>query len=273
MKLLKFAIEVAKEAGDLIIKESKKGFTTKEKSKNDLVTEMDKLSEDFIIKKIQTEYPNHAIIAEESVKNLSNQFEKYKDSKYIWIIDPLDGTTNFAHGIPIYAISIAIFKTEILKSSNNFDYLSGEIIAGVVHAPKLNETFYSTKNKGAYLNGEKIKVSKVEKIKDSIMVTGFPPQNRERNLPHFQTILKKSQALRRLGAASLDLCYVACGRFDGYWEFNLKPWDIAAGALIIKEAGGTVTDTNGNTLDLFGGDILASNGKIQKETIKSFEKL
>ena len=268
MKILNFAIKTAKKAGDLVLKESKKGFTINKKGKNDLVTNIDHAAEELIIKEIKSQYPAHAIIAEESASDFSNQAAKFKDSNYIWIIDPLDGTTNFTHNLPLFSTSIGIFKTTKTKSSKNYDYLSGELIAGVIHAPKLKETFHASKGKGAYLNDEKIGVSKVEKVGDALTITGFHPTQRERNIPYFQTMLKKSQAVRRLGAATLDLCYVACGRFDGYWEFGLKPWDIAAGALIIKEAGGHVTDTNGNLLDLFGADILATNGKIHKEMIR-----
>ncbi len=274
MTLLDFAIKTATQAGDLILKESKKGFKINTKAnKNDLVTDIDKKSENFIIKKIKSAYPTHAILAEESTKSLSNQTSKYLNKKYIWIIDPLDGTTNFAHGLPIFGISIALFKIDSIEQSKNYDYLSGEVILGVVNCPALNEIFYAVKGKGAYLNKKKIKTSKVKKLREALFVTGFPTSHREINLPYFSKILNKAQAMRRLGAASIDLCYVACGRFDGYWEFGLKPWDIAAGALIIKEAGGNITDTNGNLLDLFGADILATNNFIHKATVKSFEKL
>jgi myo-inositol-1(or 4)-monophosphatase len=271
MKILDHAKKIAKKAGKFIIKESEKGFRIEKKGINNLVTRIDKASEKLIIKEIKSKYPTHSIIAEESTKKLSKKL--FKDSKYIWIIDPLDGTTNFTHGVPIYAVSIAIFEKKSAESSKNFDYLSGELVAGVVYSPKTDEMFYASAGKGAYLNGKKIKVSNIKKIAESLTATGFGPVNRERNFPHFKVMLKKSQAGRRMGSASLDLCYIACGRFDGYWEFSLKPWDIAAGALIIKEAGGEVTDTNGNQLDLFGEDILASNGKIHKEMIRTFAKL
>ncbi len=158
------------------------------------------------------------------------------------------------------------------KSSQNYNYLDGEIIIGVVFAPKLGELFYAEKGKGAYLNGEKISVSKIKKLEESLLVTGFPPTHKEENLKHFAKMINKCQAVRRLGSAALDLAYIACGRFDGYWEFGLHPWDIAAGALIVKEAGGKVSDSNGQMLDLFGKDILASNAKIDKEIIKNLSK-
>lgn len=272
MNLLKFAIKLAQKAGKTIIKESKK-LKIVEKAKNDLVTNADKASEKLITDLIRKNYTDHAILAEEASYGSKVQAKKYSKSKYIWIIDPLDGTTNFAHGLPIYSISIGLFKSQFSESSSNFEYLNGEIVLGVVYAPAMNELFYAVKGKGAYLNGRKIKVSNVKNLENSLLVTGFPYVNKKMNLPYFAAMLDKSQAVRRLGSAALDLCYTACGRFNGYWEFGLKPWDIAAGALIVEEAGGKVSDTNGNLLDLFGKDILATNGKIHNAIIKDFQKL
>src|SRR3989338_5336963 len=271
--MLNFAIKLAKEAGEIILKESKKALKIDKKGLNDLVTNADTKAETYIIKKIKSSYPSHAILAEESSFKKEISDDNYKKADYIWIIDPLDGTTNFAHSLPLYSVSIGLFKKTSIKSSKNFDYLEGEIIAGVVHAPALNETFSAQKNKGAFLNGKKIGVSKAKSLRDSLMVTGFPYENKKMNLPYFIIMMDHCQAIRRLGSAALDLCYTAAGRFDGYWEFGLKPWDIAAGSLILKEAGGTVTDVNGNMLDLFGADILVSNGKIHKEIIKLFSKI
>lgn len=266
-KLLDFTIKTAKKAGNLILKESKKTIKVTEKARHDLVTNVDKASEALIIKEIKKAYPDHAILAEES---FSKQKSSLLNAEYIWLIDPIDGTTNFIHGTPLYSVSIAVFKTKTTSVSKNYDYLEGEIIAGIVHAPAMQETYYAAKGKGAYLNGKKIKVSSTKKLTNSLLVTGFPAKNPESSLPYFTSLLGKCQAIRRLGSAALDLCWVACGRFDGHWEFGLKPWDIAAGALIVNEAGGRVTDTNNNLLDLFGADILASNGKIHREMIKSF---
>lgn len=166
-----------------------------------------------------------------------------------------------------------VFETKSAKSSKNFDYLEGEIVAGVVYAPVMDELFYAQRGKGAYLNGKRIKVSKTQKVANSLTVTGFPPTHKEQNLPYFNKMIFECRAVRRLGSAALDLCYIAAGRFDGYWEFGLKPWDIAAGALIVEEAGGQVTDSNGNMLDLFGKDILATNSKIHKEIVNKFRKI
>ncbi|MBI4975793.1 inositol monophosphatase [Candidatus Peregrinibacteria bacterium] len=268
-----------------------------EKGVNDLVTNADKASEKFIIENINKTYPDHGILAEESSFNQTKSYgekfarearshylignpngtgafmKEFANKKYIWLIDPLDGTTNFAHGLPLYAVSIGLFGTKSIKKSKNFEYLSGELILGVVFAPELNELFYAQKGHGAFLNGKKIKVSNVKSVKNSLFVTGFPTTHKEINIPYFEKITFESQALRRLGAAALDLCYIACGRFDGYWEFGLKPWDIAAGSLIVSEAGGQVTDIYGNELDLFGSDIFASNKKIHKETVEIFKKI
>lgn len=282
MKIIDLALSVAKKAGKLTIEQSQKPLKISEKSRRELVTNVDKASEKLILAEIKKYFPSHAIIAEESTdltalstNNSGNTSpaQNFAEAKYIWLIDPIDGTTNFAHGLPLYAVSIGVFKMDSVESSKNFEYLSGELVAGVVYAPKLGEMFHAEKGKGAYLNGKKIKVSKVAEIKDSLSVTGFPAHHRERNLPYFQAMLGESQAIRRLGSAAIDLCYVACGRFDTYWEFGLKPWDIAAGALIIEEAGGRVTDSNGEPLDLFGADILATNSLLHKKVINKFKKL
>ena len=265
-ELLDFTIKTAKKAGKLILKEAEKPLKISKKGKNDLVTQVDKASEELIIKEILKKYPEHKILAEES----TNEIEDLSGAEYLWIIDPIDGTTNFSHGLPQYSVSIAVMKISTKKTSKNFEYLGGEIIAGVVYAPKLSELFHAEKGKGAYLNNKRINVSEIKKIEDSLLVTGFPPTHKEENLKYFSKMLDKCQAVRRLGSAALDLAYIACGRFDGYWEFGLKPWDIAAGSLLVKEAGGKVTDTNGNLLDLFGKDILATNKKVHLELVKCF---
>lgn len=271
MKIIDHAKKIAIKAGALTVKKSQKVLKISEKAKHDLVTNADKASEKLIIKEIKAAYPSHAILAEESYKE--KDLQKLLKAKYIWIIDPIDGTTNYTHGLPQYCVSIGIFKTESKESSKNYDYLEGEIVGGVVYAPMLDELFHAEKGKGAYLNGKKIKASNIKKLNNSLLVTGFPPAHKEINMAYFNEMINHCQAVRRFGSAALDLCYIAAGRFDAYWEFGLKPWDIAAGALIVEEAGGKVSDTNGNMLDLFGMDILASNKKVHKETIKIFNKI
>lgn len=271
--LLKFTIKAAKKAGKYVLAEQKKGLIIEEKGKNDLVTNADRASEEMIIKEIRKNYPSHGIIGEESSFLHKSDPQDFANAEYIWLIDPIDGTTNYAHQMKEYAVSIGLFKLSKKEKSKNFQYLSGELIVGVVYAPGLDEIFSAAKGGGAHMNGKKIQVSRITEVKNSLFATGFPYKNQGVNLPYFNAMMNQCQAIRRLGAASLDLCYIAAGRFEGYWEFGLKPWDIAAGALIIEEAGGRVTDTNNNQIDLFGADIFASNRKIHQETIKIFSKL
>ncbi len=269
MKIIDLAIHAAQQAGELIINESQKKLKIDRKSnQNDLVTHVDQAAEKLIIKTIKSIYPKHAILGEESTNSAGPDFDELMSAPYIWIIDPIDGTTNFVHGWPHFAVSIGVFKTQSSKKSQNFDYLEGELVAGVVFAPKMKEIFYAEKDKGAFLNGQQISVSKTKKVSESLCSTGFPSSNRQKNLPYFAEMLNHSQAMRRPGAASLDLAYVACGRLDLFWEFTLQPWDIAAGALLVHEAGGKITDINGNPLDLFSQEILATNKKVHKEGIK-----
>lgn len=272
MKLLNFTIELAKKAGKIIIKEAK-NLQIEEKHKNDLVTNADKRTEEFIIGQIKKKFPDHGILAEEASFNSKADLKKLSLAPYIWLIDPVDGTTNFTHGLPYYCVSIGILKTRSSKSSKNFQYLSGELVVGAIYAPALKELFYAEKGHGAYLNGKKIQVSQTKNIEKSLAVTGFPYEHKETNLPYFTTMMNHTQAIRRLGSAALDLAYVAAGRFELFWEFGLQAWDIAAGALIVEEAGGNVSDINGNTLDLFGRDILATNSKIHRQTIKILSKI
>jgi myo-inositol-1(or 4)-monophosphatase len=271
--MLNFAIKTAKKAGALLLKKSEEPLKIQKKGIRDLVTEADKASEALIIQTIRKKYPDHGIIAEESSKQTKSELEKLKKAPYIWIIDPLDGTTNYTIGLKQYAVSIGVFKSTKTRSSKNFDYLEGEIVMGVVYAPALKELFYAEKGKGAYLNEKRIQVSKTPKLIDAVIATGFPYKNKTVTLPYLATLLDKCRGIRRFGAASLDMCYVAKGSFDAYWEFNLKAWDIAGGAIIVEEAGGKVTDSNGNQLDLFGKDILIGTPKVQEKITKIFRKI
>ncbi len=216
-----------------------------------LVTEMDFLSEKIIVSEIRRRYPEHGFLAEEKTQEKTA-------SPYRWIIDPLDGTTNYAHGYPIYAVSIALEK-------------KGEIILGAVYDPSREELFVAEKGKGARLNGRRIRVSSVTTISQSLLATGFPYDLREskaNNFDHFQNFALRVHAVRRAGSAALDLCYVAAGRFDGFWEMKLGPWDLAAGSLMVQEAGGRVTDFRGRPLSLDGKEVLASNSRIHREMMK-----
>jgi myo-inositol-1(or 4)-monophosphatase len=241
------AIEAAKEAGKFL-KYSVgrvKHIEMKQGEERNLVSEIDKGAEEKIISIIKRKYPSHAILAEESGANESR-------SDYKWVIDPLDGTTNFLHGVPIFCVTIAIeFK--------------GELIAGVVYDPNLDELFTAEKGAGAFLNGKRLKVTSASKLIDSLLVTGFPydvAQNPDNAIGHFVNFVVEGQGIRRLGSAALDLSYVAAGRFDGFWEVNLNPWDMAAGVLLVREAGGRVTDFVGMESTIYNKQVLASNGII-----------
>lgn len=212
-----------------------------------LVTEVDKRSEAMISERIHRKYPGHAILGEESGGSITG-------AETVWIIDPLDGTTNFTHGLPIFCVSIGVQH-------------KGELVAGVVYDPNLDEVFSAEKGKGAFLNGNRLRVSAVSELRESLLVTGFPydiKDNPYHAVEHFQAFLKESQAVRRLGSAALDLCYVAAGRFDGFWEVALNSWDMAAGMLCVREAGGVVTDFRGTEMKVTGKDLLATNGKIHE---------
>ena len=241
------AIAAAREAGAAIRAVSEAGVREvvfKGEGKRDLVTEADKRSEQIIIDAITGRYPDHRILAEEGTSTGG-------DGEFRWIVDPLDGTTNFAHRYPLYCVSIAVER-------------AGETVVAVVYAPYMDELFVAVRGGGATLNGAPIHVSGVTELIGGLLCTGFPyrldgPTN---NLGNWGNFVLRTQATRRDGAAALDLCYVAAGRFDGFWELNLQPWDMAAGALIIQEAGGTISDPSGNPYLVDGHDILASNGHL-----------
>jgi len=216
-----------------------------------LVTDVDKACEKEIVDLLQGKFPHHDILAEEGSG-------RRKDSEYKWIIDPLDGTTNYAHGYKLFCISIAL------------EY-RGEIIVGAVYEPNRDEMFLAEQRNGARLNGEKIQVSEVADLNHAMLATGFAYNVREtknNNLDHFQKFLMKAQAIRRDGVAAIDLCYIADGRYDGFWELNLFPWDVAAGLLMIQEAGGRVTDFRGRPFDIYAKEILASNGKFHDAMVE-----
>ena len=250
MKELNAAIKAALSAGNMIKSRVGKTQHIRFKGAINIVTDTDVKAEKLIVKALKKAFPQYGILAEES-------YAKDKGTDR-WIIDPLDGTTNFAHGFPFFAVSIALEK-------------AGEVIAGVVYDPMHQELFTAVKGKGAYLNNKKIKVSKVKKLSKAFLATGFSydfKRKKDNNIDNFSRFLLASMAVRRAGAAAIDLCYVACGRFDGFWEMDLQPWDTAAASLIIKEAGGKITAFNGKKFDLYGDTTLASNGLIHKKMLK-----
>lgn len=255
--MIKLAIEAALEAGKFL-KQSVgniKNVETKLGQETNLVTEIDKKSEELIIGMIRKKYPDHDFLAEES----GNHNQK---SEYRWIIDPLDGTLNFTHAVPLYSVSIAVEHR-------------GEIIAGVVYEPNLGELFTAEKGKGAFLNQKPIHVSKVDRLIESMLVTGFPytiRDNPNNAVQHFVNMLMKAQGIRRLGSAAVDLAYVACGRFEGFWEVSLSPWDMAAGVLLVQEAGGRFTDFHGKTSSVYGKPVLATNGLVHDSLVEILER-
>ena len=257
MNMLDFAMDVARKAGrEILMKNLSVGITDREigfKGPRDMVTEIDRASERYIVSRIRDLFPDHAIYAEEETRTEGNE--------YTWIIDPLDGTVNYAHGHPFFCISMALQH-------------EGETRLGVVFAPYLDELFIAEKGGGAYLNSRSIRlrVSDTRKMEEALLATGFAYRRtatRYNNLENFNRLTVQSLGMRRCGAAAMDLCYVACGRYDGYWELFLQPYDVAAGALIIQEAGGRVTDLKGGDDYIYGQNIVASNGHIHGAIIES----
>jgi myo-inositol-1(or 4)-monophosphatase len=238
------AIKAALRAGRFIKNSVGKIEEISHKGRDNIVTDVDKKAETMIIKDILAAFPDHSILSEESEPRSGL-------APYTWIVDPLDGTTNFAHAFPFFCVSIALEK-------------SGRIVLGVVYDPIREELFFAEKGRGAYLNGKKIHVSKVKKLTDSFLATGFSYgiKRKDRNISYFRKLLTRTQAIRRAGSAALDLCYVACGRFDGFWEMDLHPWDSAAGTLIVEEAGGKVTRFDRSPYSPYDKNILATNGQI-----------
>lgn len=248
-KLLETAKKAAYEAGEIQLSflGKKKEISYKE-NEFDLVTNADKLSEEKILSIIRTEFPEHAFLGEEGGVH-GNQ-----NSEYMWVIDPLDGTTNYAHNFPHFAVSIGLIK-------------NGEIILGVVYDVSKNELFSAAKGTGAFLNSEPIEVSKIGDLKKSLLATGFPcvrEKALEENFVYFKEFIYQAQAVRRPGSAALDLCYVAVGRLDGFWELNLSPWDVTAGACIVREAGGKVTNFDSEDFNPEIKNILATNTFIHE---------
>jgi myo-inositol-1(or 4)-monophosphatase len=249
-RLLNFAVQTARDAGRVLADRLGRALQVSNKGDIDLVTEADLASESLIIDRIKSHYPRHAILAEESGTTNGVEFVPGK-SEWKWIIDPLDGTTNYAHGYPCFCVSIALER-------------EGKIEVGVVYDPMRDEVFAAERGSGATLNERAMRVSDVDNLNAAMLVTGFPYNVRERPdfTRQFANFTMAAQAVRRDGSAALDLAYLACGRFDGFWEEGLRPWDIAAGVLLVEEAGGRVSDFNGQALDLDNPRTLASNGLV-----------
>ena len=249
-ELLDVAIKAANLSSDIILEFSDKSKVVDYKGRTDLVTIADKKSEKLIIDTILDKFQDHSILAEESGSNS-------KGSKYMWLIDPLDGTTNFVHGYPSYGISIACSIDNIISIA---------VVKDIVK----NDLYTAIMNKGAFKNGKPINISKTKTLIDSLLVTGFGYNhdvNWELNMKLFKHFTDNTQGVRRLGAASIDLCHLAAGIVDGFWEYDLKPWDTAAGKLIVEEAGGKITKLNGDKFNIYQNQILASNKIIHKDLV------
>ena len=249
--MLNFAINVARDAGVILVDRLGRALQVSNKGDIDLVTEADLASEKLIIERIRSHYPRHSILAEES--GASDNSSANTTSEWKWIIDPLDGTTNYAHGYPCFCISIGLER-------------AGKLELGVVYDPMRNEMFAAERGQGATLNERPMRVSAVAELNQAMLCTGFPYNVRERPdfARDFSNFTMRAQAVRRDGSAALDLAYVACGRFDGFWEDGLNAWDLAAGVLLIEEAGGKVSDFQGAPLDIYSPRILATNGLVHQ---------
>jgi myo-inositol-1(or 4)-monophosphatase len=256
-KLLEVAVEAAREAG-LFLKQSVgrvRNVETKKGEIRNLVSEIDRGAEERIIRIVKTHFPAHAILAEES--GSSDTHDEYQ-----WIIDPLDGTTNFLHGLPIFCTTIGV-------------EWNGELVAGVTYDPNLDELFTAEKGGGSFVNGKRMNVSTTPDLISSLLVTGFPydiADNPDHAAEHFRNLLFEARGIRRLGSAALDLSYVAMGRFDGFWEVSLNPWDMAAGVLFVREAGGRISDFAGQPTTIYKKPILSTNGRIHGAVVEVLQR-
>ena len=250
-KEFKIALLAAQKAGDLLVAMSSGDLKVEYKGAIDLVTQADRVAEALIVKLLRKQFPGDDIMTEESDQERTGSDRR-------WIIDPLDGTTNYAHRFPFWCVSIA------------FEF-KGQVVLGAIYNPNLNELFTARKGIGAWMNGNKIKVSSQSVLKKSLLATGFPYDvhySRKDNLDNFRKFIKRAQAVRRPGSAALDLAFVACGRFDGFWEMKLKTWDMAAASLMVAEAGGKLSGFKGQKFSIYVPECLATNGKIHREMIE-----
>lgn len=256
MAYLETAMEIAREAGALLANYYERRPAYELKGEFDLVTEADRNSEKLVVERLRAHFPSHAIVAEEGggVKN---------SSEYTWYVDPLDGTTNFAHSFPMFNVTLGLAR-------------AGEVIAGVVYDPIRQEMFSAERGAGAYLNSRRIRVSGAKKLADSLASTGFPSRKRHANVNiHFYyQLAMATHGVRRTGSAAIDLAYVSCGRLDFFWEFGLNPWDMAAGTLLVEEAGGRVTDMNGGAHSVVASkNLLVDNGAVHDEVLEIFGEI
>ena len=255
-KFLPTAESIAREAGALLREFYRSGVRTEYKGAVDLVTEADRASEALIGARLRAAFPDHGIYGEEGTRQAL-------DSAFRWYVDPLDGTTNFAHGFPVFCVVLGCERRHPDLAPNE----DGEMVAGVIYDPLRDEMFSAARGNGATLNGQPLHVSRTKSLQESLIATGFPSQKRHRspNAHFYQEFTLRSHGVRRAGSAALDLAYVACGRIDGYWEFQLNPWDTSAGYLLLEESGGRITHFDGSKFTLDSREILATNGLIHNE--------
>jgi len=248
------AVEIAREAGALIAQLAQRPHEIHYKRPSDIVTEVDRRSEELIVERLRSRFPRHAIVSEEGGGQKTA-------SDYCWYVDPLDGTTNFAHGFPVYCVTLGLAFND-------------EVIAGVVYDPTRNELFTAERGSGAYLNQQRLHVSKNASLSECLVATGFPPfmRDHELNIELYYRFTRLTHGVRRAGSAALDLCSVAAGRFEGFWELKLNSWDKAAGTLMVTEAGGRVTDLAGGPFELLGREVFASNGLVHEEMMAVFSQ-
>jgi myo-inositol-1(or 4)-monophosphatase len=247
------------EASAMLLATWRGAKTIEYKGAVDIVTDTDRAVESAIVARLSAAFPDHVMVAEEAASTVT--IARPSGDRYVWYLDPLDGTTNFAHAYPQFAVSLALGRGD-------------DLLFGIVHDPIRGETFIGERDRGASLNGEPIAVSSVDRLDAALLATGFPYDRRERlddYLGYFADFVRRAQGVRRNGSAALDLCYVACGRLDGFWEWKLQPWDTAAGALIVREARGRVTNFRGGPFDPFGTQTLASNGVLHDAMIETLQ--
>jgi len=255
--MLNFAIQTARDAGRVLAEKFGR-VTVTHKGDIDLVTEADLAAERLIVERVRSYHPRHAVLAEEAGEVVA---VGGGDAEYKWIVDPLDGTTNYAHGYPVFCVSIALEHR-------------GEVVVGVVYDPLRDELFAAERGEGATLNGRRMRVSDTAELNRALLCTGFPYDVRQRAefARHFAAFIMSAQAVRRDGAAALDLAYVAAGRFEGFWEEGLRPWDVAAGTLLVREAGGSVTHYDGTPFRVYTPPILATNGLVHEAMMEVLQK-
>ncbi len=270
-KIKALALTLARQAGQVQMRKFRRNLDIQWKGVTDPVTEVDKAAEKLIVKGIRKAFPSHAIVGEEG----GAQGPSQSGAPFTWVIDPLDGTVNYSHGLPTFAVSIGVWESGLKpRKGKLWDAAYGTPLIGVVHAPALGDTFVAERGKGAYCNGKRIRVSKQAKPLEAVLASGFSYHAREdgENVREWLEILQRFQAIRRMGSAALDLSFTAAGRFDGFWEYGLKPWDVAAGGLLVEEAGGVVSNIEGKPYQMGKPGIVASNGRLQKPLLAALKK-